>query len=148
MSLPQSVATLIAGVGVGLTVAAPVGPMGILCIQRTLTSGAAAGLATGLGAATVHLGRKMIRRHPQCLVIAGQCLPSPTQTAIEIAQIGDHMGLGTKINTAQKGLLRGEGVIQSLMGQRRQLPDIGAGRMPTRQRLQGGQGFGILALLQ
>ena len=100
------------------------------------------------GAATVHLGRKMIRRHPQCLVIAGQCLPSPTQTAIEIAQIGDHMGLGTEINTAQKGLLRGEGVIQSLMGQRRQLPDIGAGRMSTRQRLQGGQGFDILALLQ
>ncbi|MGY3450244.1 LysE family translocator [Bradyrhizobium sp. USDA 4353] len=60
MSLPQSVATLIAGIGVGLTVAAPVGPMGILCIQRTLTSGAAAGLATGLGAATVHLAYSVL----------------------------------------------------------------------------------------
>lgn len=29
--------------------------MGVLCIQRTLASGAAAGVATGLGAATVHL---------------------------------------------------------------------------------------------
>lgn len=55
MSLPQSLATLASGVAVGFTVAAPVGPMGILCIQRTLASGAAAGLATGLGAATVHL---------------------------------------------------------------------------------------------
>jgi threonine/homoserine/homoserine lactone efflux protein len=55
MSLPQSIATLISGIVVGITVAAPVGPMGILCIQRTLTFGATAGLATGLGAATVHL---------------------------------------------------------------------------------------------
>lgn len=50
-----SLATFLAGVGVGLAVAVPIGPMGILCIQRTLTFGLAAGLATGLGAATVHL---------------------------------------------------------------------------------------------
>ena len=52
-SLP--LATFLAGVGVGLTVAVPIGPMGILCIQRTLSFGLVAGLATGLGAATVHL---------------------------------------------------------------------------------------------
>ena len=36
---------------VGLSIAAPVGPIGILCIQRTLTEGKARGLASGLGAA-------------------------------------------------------------------------------------------------
>ena len=50
-----SLATFFAGMGIGLAVAAPIGPMGILCIQRTLASGLTAGLATGLGAATVHL---------------------------------------------------------------------------------------------
>ncbi len=47
-------ATFLAGVGVGLAVAVPIGPMGVLCIQRTLAFGLVAGLATGLGAATVH----------------------------------------------------------------------------------------------
>ncbi len=42
----------ITGILVGLAVAAPVGPIAVLCIQRTLTRGALAGLATGLGAAT------------------------------------------------------------------------------------------------
>lgn len=37
---------------VGLAVAAPVGPIGLICIQRTLTRGIRAGLASGLGAAT------------------------------------------------------------------------------------------------
>ena len=33
--------------GVGLAIAAPVGPMGMLCIRRTLTGGPRAGLAIG-----------------------------------------------------------------------------------------------------
>lgn len=37
---------------VGVSIAAPVGPIGLLTIRRTLEQGAAAGLATGLGAAT------------------------------------------------------------------------------------------------
>jgi len=40
------------GMIIGLSIAAPVGPIGVLCIRRTLTDGRAAGLATGLGAAT------------------------------------------------------------------------------------------------
>ncbi|MEC5407814.1 LysE family transporter [Paraburkholderia sp. MPAMCS5] len=38
--------------GVGLAIAAPVGPMGMLCIRRTLTGGPQAGLAIGLGIAS------------------------------------------------------------------------------------------------
>jgi threonine/homoserine/homoserine lactone efflux protein len=49
------VPVLLSGIGVGLMVAAPIGPMGVLCIQRTCASGLKAGLATGMGAATVHL---------------------------------------------------------------------------------------------
>jgi len=37
---------------IGLSIAAPVGPIGLICIQRTLTQGARAGIASGLGAAT------------------------------------------------------------------------------------------------
>ena len=40
------------GLVMGLAVAAPVGPIGLLCIQRTLLDGRIYGLATGLGAAT------------------------------------------------------------------------------------------------
>lgn len=36
---------------IGLSIAAPVGPIGLLTIQRTLEQGTRAGLATGLGAA-------------------------------------------------------------------------------------------------
>ncbi len=45
-------AVLLKGVGVGFAIAAPVGPIGLLCIRRSLAGGRMAGLATGLGAAT------------------------------------------------------------------------------------------------
>jgi threonine/homoserine/homoserine lactone efflux protein len=40
------------GFVLGFSIAAPVGPIGVLCIRRTLAGGRAAGLASGLGAAT------------------------------------------------------------------------------------------------
>ncbi len=43
---------LLKGIGVGFAVAAPVGPIGLLCIRRTLKEGRTSGLASGLGAAT------------------------------------------------------------------------------------------------
>jgi len=40
------------GLILGFSIAAPVGPIGILCIRRTLAFGRASGLVSGLGAAT------------------------------------------------------------------------------------------------
>lgn len=40
------------GLALGLAIAAPVGPIGVLCIRRTLAEGLLAGLVSGLGAAT------------------------------------------------------------------------------------------------
>ena len=40
------------GLIIGLSIAAPVGPIGVLCIRRTLAEGRAIGFASGLGAAT------------------------------------------------------------------------------------------------
>jgi threonine/homoserine/homoserine lactone efflux protein len=42
---------LLKGAVIGFAIAAPVGPIGILCIKRTLAGGRLAGLFTGLGAA-------------------------------------------------------------------------------------------------
>jgi len=43
---------LFRGTLIGFSIAAPVGPIGVLCIRRTLTDRRAAGLVSGLGAAT------------------------------------------------------------------------------------------------
>lgn len=43
---------LIKGLFVGFLIAAPVGPVGILCAHRTLDKGLGSGLSSGLGAAT------------------------------------------------------------------------------------------------
>lgn len=43
---------LIQGLLVGLSISAPVGPMGLLCIRRTLALGKTGGFLTGLGVAT------------------------------------------------------------------------------------------------
>lgn len=48
MSLP----ILLKGLILGFSIAAPVGPIGVLCIRRTLTDGRATGLVSGLGAAS------------------------------------------------------------------------------------------------
>ncbi|MFJ7700011.1 LysE family translocator [Lysinibacillus fusiformis] len=39
----------------GLSVSAPVGPIGLLCIQRTLSKGKSAGFITGFGAVTANI---------------------------------------------------------------------------------------------
>ncbi len=48
----MSIAFLLKGLVIGFLIAAPVGPIGVLCIKRTLTNGRMSGLVSGLGAAT------------------------------------------------------------------------------------------------
>ena len=48
-------ALLIQGFLIGIGIAAPVGPIGILCIRRTLSDGKLAGFLSGLGAATADM---------------------------------------------------------------------------------------------
>jgi len=43
---------LIRGLTIGIAIAAPVGPIGILCIRRSLSQGQLSGFVSGLGAAT------------------------------------------------------------------------------------------------
>lgn len=42
---------LVKGFVIGVVVSAPLGPVGVLCIQRTLNKGRVYGFVTGLGAA-------------------------------------------------------------------------------------------------
>ena len=46
---------LLAGASIGLAIAAPIGPMAIIVIRRTLAGGFLAGITTGAGASTVNL---------------------------------------------------------------------------------------------
>jgi threonine/homoserine/homoserine lactone efflux protein len=48
----MSPGVLLKGLAIGFAIAAPVGPIGVLCIRRTLADGRLAGLVSGLGAAT------------------------------------------------------------------------------------------------
>lgn len=48
----MDISFLLRGLIIGFSIAAPVGPIGMLCIRRTLAKGRASGLVSGLGAAT------------------------------------------------------------------------------------------------
>lgn len=51
----MNLAFLVQGILVGFSIAAPVGAIGLLCIQNTLQSGITLGLASGFGAATADM---------------------------------------------------------------------------------------------
>src|SRR5580658_3500101 len=52
MSFHMTLNFMFKGLAIGFSIAAPVGPIGVLCIRRSLAEGRQIGLATGLGAAT------------------------------------------------------------------------------------------------
>jgi len=49
---PELAGSFVRGLALGLAVAAPVGPMSLLCMRQTLARGFLAGMASGLGIAT------------------------------------------------------------------------------------------------
>ena len=52
MTITEITALFFQGLALGFSIAAPVGPIGLLCIQRSLSKGFRSGLASGLGAAS------------------------------------------------------------------------------------------------
>ena len=52
MAIKDGLSLFTQGIVLGFSIAAPVGPIGVLCIRRTLQNGFRSGLASGLGAAT------------------------------------------------------------------------------------------------
>ncbi len=50
--ISSSPGLILKGLVLGFSIAAPVGPIGVLCIRRTLANGFRSGLVCGLGAAT------------------------------------------------------------------------------------------------
>jgi len=53
--MTMSLLYLVRGLALGLSIAAPVGPIGVLCIRRTLANGYLTGVASGMGAATADM---------------------------------------------------------------------------------------------
>ena len=52
MELNESVKIILQGLALGFSIAAPVGPIGVLCIRRSMARGFRSGLVSGLGAAS------------------------------------------------------------------------------------------------
>ena len=50
MAFLSNIYLLLTGIGLGLLISAPVGPVNVLCIQGSLSKGFVAGLAIGFGA--------------------------------------------------------------------------------------------------
>jgi threonine/homoserine/homoserine lactone efflux protein len=49
---PMDLSFLLRGLAIGFSIAAPIGPIGILCMRRTLVQGRVSGILSGLGAAS------------------------------------------------------------------------------------------------
>ena len=68
---------LVKGLIVGVVVSAPLGPVGVLCIQRTLNKGRWYGFVTGLGAALSDIGYAcLLYTSPSPRDISGSRMPS------------------------------------------------------------------------
>jgi threonine/homoserine/homoserine lactone efflux protein len=53
--MTEAFSVFLRGLIIGISIAAPVGPIGVLCIRRTLSDGRLSGLLSGLGAATADM---------------------------------------------------------------------------------------------
>lgn len=124
------------GMLIGLAIAAPVGPIGVLCIRRTLTYGRLSGFASGLGAASADAVYGSITAFGLTVLtnmLVGQ------RTALELVGGGFlvYLGLRTIVEKPKAvGLTPGD------------LPESGLGKTWLRVNLRGlGQDYGSTFLL-
>lgn len=104
---------LFKGLLIGLTIAAPVGPIGILCLRRTLTHGRMAGLVSGLGAAVADAFYGLMAVFGLSIIsdIIFSCLPW-----LEFFGALFLLGLGFKTYTKNLVLLDESPCIHNLLG--------------------------------
>lgn len=74
--------TILTGIFIGICVSAPVGPLGILCIQRTISRGRWHGIVTGLGATTSDLIYALLVGYGMTFIVS---FIETHQTIIQIA---------------------------------------------------------------
>ena len=94
-------AFLVFGLMVGFAIAVPIGPMGLLCIQRTLATGMTAGVSTGLGAVTVNVGYGVV-------VLLGLDTLTPWIAGSQrlLSALGGMFLLGSAVQTLSRGTMR------------------------------------------
>lgn len=85
---------LIEGISIGFLASIPLGPIGVLCIQRTLNKGRMSGFASGLGAATSDLVYAIIAGFSVGIVMH---FVDQNKTLISILGAAFLIGLGLKI---------------------------------------------------
>ncbi|MEO9455815.1 LysE family transporter [Chromobacterium phragmitis] len=88
--------------GIGLAIAAPVGPIGLLCISRTLRGGPRLGLATGLGAASAD------GLYALAGVCGGSALHPSQASSKQPAQASGLAKTPAKANSALRGAAAGD----------------------------------------
>jgi threonine/homoserine/homoserine lactone efflux protein len=99
---------LIKGFIIGFSIAAPVGPIGVLCIRRTLVNGRLAGLLSGLGAATADAVYGVIAGFG-LTVIAGFLLRQQTWLSLGGGLFLCVLGLKTILKKPEERLISIEG---------------------------------------
>ncbi|MFG3595628.1 LysE family translocator [Bradyrhizobium sp. RDI18] len=88
------IADLLPAVALGLCVAIPFGPIGLMCVQRTLAFGTWTGVASGMGAATAH-GMFSCLAAVSGTVLTQKMLPLQTPLRITAGIVLVLMGLRT-----------------------------------------------------
>jgi threonine/homoserine/homoserine lactone efflux protein len=72
----EAAAFFLRGLVIGFSLAAPVGPIGLLCIRRSLAEGRHVGFVTGLGAATADASYGAIAAFGLTAVSSFSCCPA------------------------------------------------------------------------
>lgn len=98
---------LLNGLGIGFAIAAPVGPIGMLCMRRTLQAGGTSGLATGLGAAVADASYGVVVASG--LSLTGWLVSHSTQLTL----VGSALLVWLGVRAARASLARGRARTES-----------------------------------
>ena len=91
------------GIAIGIIASAPMGPVGILCIQRTLNKGRWYGLMTGVGAAVSDIIYALIVGLGMGFIM--EPLQNPKYQFPDICRIS-HFGLFLQIKAPDEGAVK------------------------------------------